>query len=258
MKLSEVIEVLEQAAPLALQERWDNSGLQVGDPESEIRRALLCTDVTEATLQEALEKGCQMVISHHPLLFHGLKRLSTATYTERCVRFAVKNDLSIYSGHTSFDNWQHGVNERFARHIGLENLHILVPQPGQSDAGLGMIGEFPTPLTELEFLQALKDRFMLQDIRHTELTGKQIRTVALCGGAGSEFVEEAIKQGADAYVSADFRHHEFYSAEGRLLIADIGHFESEQYTKEIFAELLQGKLETSMAEKDVSPIHHFG
>lgn len=260
MKLAEIISLLEQSAPLDYQESWDNAGLQVGQPDSEVSDILLCIDVTEQVLDEALESGCQLVVSHHPLIFHGLKTLRGGSSVERCVMKAIKHDIAVYSAHTNMDNWlQGGVNARIARKIGLEHCEPLVPAPGHMQAGSGMIGELPHPEDETSFLLRVKDIFRVPCLKMTRLLGKPVRKVALCGGAGSFLLPQAIDKGADVFVSADFKYHEFFQAESRIVIADIGHYESEQYTKEIFFELISKKIPTfaiHFSKADGSPVNY--
>ena len=251
---------MEQAAPLAFQEAWDNAGLQVGRADAEVSAALLCVDVTEAVLDEAIATGCGLVVSHHPLLFHGLKTLQGKSAVERCVIKAIRHDIAVYRAHTNMDNWlQGGVNARMAQKIGLQGCKPLMPSAMHPEAGAGMVGELPGPEDERAFLERVKDIFRVPCLRTTGLLGKPVHKVALCGGAGSFLLEEALAQEADVFLSADFRYHDFFRAEGRMVIADMGHYESEQYTKEIFFELISKKFPTfalRFSTADGSPIHY--
>ena len=259
MTANEVINIIESVAPLTQQEGWDNSGLQIGQRETTVSQVLLCTDVTDQIIDEAISTGCQMVISHHPLLFHGLKTIEGTTRTERCVIRAIQSGLVIYSSHTAMDSYLHGVSGHIADKLGISNYHILSPEG--ADAGLGVIGTLPQPVTLQALLQKVKTTFRCPVIRYTERTNEQeepyINTIAVCGGAGAEFTEEAIRQGADAYISADFKYHEFQLSDGRICLLDIGHFESEQFTKEIFRDLLQHKVKCLLAHTDQSPVKIF-
>ena len=257
MTAREVINIIESVAPLTQQEGWDNSGLQVGSRETQVAQVLLCTDITDAVVQEAIDKQCQMIISHHPLLFHGLKTIEGLTPQERCVIKALRYGLVLYSSHTAMDCYLHGVSGRMAEKLGINKYHILAEV--SQDTGLGVIGRLPMPLSFKEFLKKVKDTFCVPAVRYVAKSSAEnkITTVAMCGGAGSEFMDEAIKQGADAYISADFKYHEFQKADGRINVLDIGHFESEQYTKEIFAELLCGKVDCVFADSDKSPIKFY-
>ena len=194
-----------------------------------------------------------MIISHHPLLFHGLKRIEGVSRQERCVISAIQRGLVIYSSHTAMDMYLHGVSGRMAEKLGIVEYKILSPEG--ADAGLGVIGRLRKPMTLEEFIRLLQTTFRSDCIRYTEKQSANnvIETVAVCGGAGSEFMEDAISQNADAYVSADMKYHEMQAADGRINVLDIGHFESEQYTKEVFGDLLKGyDVECVLAENDKS------
>lgn len=259
MRLSDLIEHIESSVPLSFQENWDNAGLQVGCPEQEVTDVLLCIDVTKAVLDEAKTKKCQLIVSHHPLLFHGLKTLRGATDVEKIVMEAIRSNVAVYSAHTNMDNWQQGVNARIAAKLGLQQTAFLKPFDSDENIGSGMIGMLPNPEDEVLFLQRIKDIFHVPMLRYTQLLNKPVRKVALCGGAGSFLLAEAIGQQADVYLSADFKYHEFFQAEQKIVIADIGHYESEQYTKEIFFELISKKIPTfaiHFSETDSSPINY--
>ena len=344
--VKDIMSAIEEYAPVAYQESYDNSGLQVGDTSGEVKSVLLTLDVTEEVLEEALQKEANMIVAHHPLLFSGLKRISGRTYIERIVQKAIKNDISIYAAHTNLDNVRNGVNAKFAEKLGLINTSILAPMastieklytyvpfahvdavrdalfaagagqigrysecsfntPGtgtfrasaganptigvaggareqveevrlevliekqnegrvlkalfashpyeevayeiislqniNQDLGAGMVGYLPKPMPENEFLKYLKAQMKTDCIRHTPLSGKNIEKVAICGGSGSFLLKNAMAAGADVFITGDFKYHQFFDAENRIIIADIGHYESEQYTVEIFRELLNEK-----------------
>lgn len=258
MNVREITKKIESVAPLSLQEHWDNSGLQIGDFEQEVRSVLLCIDITEDILFEAYKKQCQLVISHHPLLFHGLKTIQGCTPQERCAIFAIKHDISIYSSHIPMDVYLHGVSGHIADKIGMLDYTILsLTQP---PAGLGVIGNLPAPMHFTDFLQQIADIFHVSAIRYTPPQKEPIQRIAICGGAGSEFMQQAIEQHADVYLSADFRYHEFCDSLSRIAIVDIGHFESEQFTKEIFYSILEpyrNQINLFMAENDICPIRTY-
>ena len=344
-KISDIISAIEAYAPLHLQEGYDNCGLQVGDGNAEATGVLLCVDVTEAVVDEAIALGVNMVVSHHPLIFRGLKKLVGRSDIESIVIKAIKNDIAIYSAHTNMDNTRGGVSARMAQKLGLKNVRVLVPQVGRqvkvvvyvptsyadavADAmhacGAGNIGDYEhcsyriagegryrakagahpfvgtpgemhsEPETRIEVIAdaAVKDRVvqaMLQahpyeepaydvlqlqnespyegagvvgDIEPTSATdffaklknvfgvdavrfcgdaSKTIRRVALCGGSGAEFIGAAVHSGADIYVTGDVKYHDFTGNASRILIADIGHYESEQFTKDIFYEIIREKM----------------
>ncbi|MDR2684607.1 MAG: Nif3-like dinuclear metal center hexameric protein [Prevotellaceae bacterium] len=342
MKLLEITAILEKFAPLALQENFDNSGLLIGDENAEICGALLCIDITEEVIDEAISLGFNLVIAHHPLIFKGLKKINGKNYIERCVQKAIKNDIALYAAHTNFDSVQYGVSCKMAEKIGLENLKVLSPckdvlvkivtflpvkfienvrtaafeagsghignyescsfsaqgegtfraldgakpflgkvgemhtetenrlefivpayladnvmlaikdaHPYEEPAidifplknawesvGLGVVGMLKNPMSETEFLTYIKQTFGVGVIRHSKFLNKPIVRAALCGGSGAEFINNAKRCRADIYVTADVSYHKFFEAENSLVIADIGHFESEQFTKEIFYEIL--------------------
>ncbi|MBL7811613.1 MAG: Nif3-like dinuclear metal center hexameric protein [Bacteroidetes bacterium] len=349
LKLAEIAAALEQVAPPALQESYDNSGLLVGEYNREVSRALLSLDCTEEVVEEAVRLQCDLIIAHHPIVFKGLKRLNGKNYVERTVMSAIRNNIALYACHTNLDNvLRQGVSTHIAEKLGLQNLQILDPKPEQLcklvvftpnshaaqvrqslyDAGAGEIGKYdacsfnlagegtfrageganpfvgekgvlhteaeirtevvlpviklnqavramkavhpyeevawdaypllntwdevgsgivgllPEPLSPEVFLAWLKDRMELQVIRYTRSNLSQIQKVAVCGGAGSFLTGKALAAGADAYVTADVKYHEFFDAEGRLLLCDIGHYESEKYTTEIFARVLSQKFPT--------------
>jgi dinuclear metal center YbgI/SA1388 family protein len=344
--VKDVISAIEDFAPASYQESYDNSGLQVGNPDDTVKSVLLALDVTEAVLDEALALGANMIVAHHPLLFSGLKRISGRTYVERIVQKAIKNDINIYAAHTNLDNVRNGVNAKIAEKLGLLNTSILAPLAGtllklftyvplahldivrealfaagagqiakysecsfntpgtgtfraagdanptigiaggareqveeiklevllekhtesrvlkalfashpyeevayelvtiqnsNQDLGAGMVGYLAEPMDEKSFLASLKQQMKTDCIRHTALFGKNIEKVAICGGSGSFLLKDAIGAGADIFITGDFKYHQFFDAENRIIIADIGHYESEQYTVEIFGEILNKK-----------------
>ena len=364
MKLSHLTSYLESLAPLAYQEDYDNSGLIVGNPDAEVLQALLSLDCTEAIVDEAIAKGCQVIISHHPIVFRGLKKFTGKTYVERVVAKAIKNDIAIYAIHTNLDNVAEGVNAKICEILELTNLRILAPkngllkklvtyvpqdkaeqvrnalfhagagnignysecsfngdgtgtfkgaentnpyvgEPGKrhyesevrietvypaaieskllmalflahpyeevaydlynltnqhQQVGSGMIGELEEELSEEEFLFVIRQNMAARVIRHTALTGKKVKRVAVCGGAGGFLLKNAIAAGADIFVTADFKYHEFFDAEGRILIADIGHFESEQFTSQLLYEIIKKKFPNfavRLTEINTNPVKYF-
>lgn len=250
---------LERFAPLPLQDGFDNAGLQIGLTEVEATGALLCLDVTEAVVDEAIALGFNLIVSHHPLLFHGLKHISGTTYIERCALKAIKNDIVIYSAHTNLDNAPGGVNDKIAEKIGLHDVKILQPKELESTAGSGVIGMLDEPETELEFLKRIKKTFEVECLRHNKLTGRLIQKVALCGGAGSFLLPNAQRQGADVFITGEIKYHEFFDYDKGMLVAEIGHYESEQYTKELLATIISEKfpsLEIEVTKINTNPIKY--
>ena len=239
MKAKQVFDALEQYAPLPLQDSYDNAGLQIGlTAEQEVAGALLCLDVTEAVIDEAERMGCNLIVAHHPLLFRGLKSITGQSYVERCVIKAIQKGIGIYAAHTNLDNAEGGVNYRIAATLGLTCLSFLDAKPGAVAAGAGVIGELPVAEDELEFLERVKALFGIRCMRHNQLRGRKIRRVALCGGAGGFLLSDAIAQGADAFLTGEMRYHDYFGHEDELLIAEMGHYESEQYTIDLLAEVL--------------------
>lgn len=363
MKIIELIRFLESEAPSALQESYDNSGLIYGNPEAEISSVLVSLDCTEEVVEEAIRKKCGMIISHHPIVFKGLKRFTGANYVERTLLKAIQNNIALYSIHTNLDNVQHGVNARICEKLGLTNTRILSPKDGvlrklgvyvpkdhaeslrtslfTSGAGTignysecsfnmegqgtylgneesnpvfgqkgirhmevetrieviypywiessvlramrsvhpyeeiaydvitmnnslqtigsGMIGEMGEDVDEMAFLHRLKSTMKTGAIRYTHLLGKRPRKVAVCGGSGSFLLSSAIRAGADVFVTADFKYHEFFDAEGKIVIADIGHFESEQFTVDLLVDWITKKFPTfavHFTDTNTNPINY--
>ena len=246
MKIRRITEYLESVAPLSLQEEYDNSGLLIGNEENEVAGVLLCLDCTEAVLEEAIKRNCNLIIAHHPIIFGGLKKIAGRNYVERVVEKAIRNTISIYAIHTNLDNVPNGVNKKICEKLGLEKCKILSPHPrplssGRGESGAGMIGTLKTPMTETAFLNKVKKTMKAGSLRHTALLNKKVSKVAVCGGSGSFLLPEAIRQKADVFVTADFKYHQFFDADNKVVIADIGHYESEQFTKELLRDLLMEK-----------------
>ena len=240
MKVSDVCAALERSAPLFLQDDFDNSGLQAGFPGAEVHKVLTCLDVTEDIVDEAVCCGCDMIVSHHPLLFHPLRQVSDATYQQRCVVKALSRGIAIYSSHTSLDNARGGVNFRLAALLGLEELSWLQPKDGV-DGGSGVIGTLAAPVPDYEFLASLKERFGVECLRHTAPSGRSVRKVALCGGAGAFLMRDALRMGADAFVTGEFHYHDYFESDG-MLLAELGHYQSEVCTVDLLSDILISEL----------------
>ncbi len=363
IKIKDITRYLESIAPLDLQESYDNAGLLVGSPDTAVYNVLITLDVTEAVVQEAIDKGCNLIIAHHPIVFKGLKKLNGRNYVERVIIQAIKNDIALYAIHTNLDNVHTGVNKMIADKIGLNNTAILAPKrttlmklvtfvptdktdavldalnqagAGQigdykncsfrtagigtfepekeanptigevgkrvevaedrievilpahkqyhvlnalaqahpyeevayyltklentdQETGAGMIGLLEEEMDGLEFLKQLKVRMGLNIIKHTAVFQRKVKKIAVCGGAGSFLLPEAIRQGADVFISSDFKYHEFFDAEGQIIIADIGHYESEVFTKNLIYSLLNKKftnIALTLSEKVTNPISY--
>ncbi|SHK86311.1 dinuclear metal center protein, YbgI/SA1388 family [Chitinophaga jiangningensis] len=345
MKIKEIIQAIESFAPLQYQESYDNAGLLFGDASREVTNVLLTLDATEEVIDEAIARGCNLVVAHHPIVFGGLKKITGSNYVERVAIKAIRHEVAVYAAHTNLDNVRNGVCAEMAARLGLDHCRVLQPKKGllkklytfvpEADAekvrvalfeagaghigqysecsyngagegtfkagagtdpyvgkvgerhfeketklevifplylegrvisallsshpyeevaydivnldntynevGSGLVGELPADMDELEFLRLVKERFGAGCVKYTNLRGKKVRKVALCGGAGSFLLKRAIGAGADVYISSDFKYHEFFDADNQIVIADIGHFESEQFTVELFYHILTEK-----------------
>lgn len=263
MKIKDVIRTLEDFAPLPLQEDYDNAGLQTGLTEAEVSGVLLCLDVTEDIIEEAVAKGCNTVVSHHPLIFRRLSHVSDGNMVERCVRNAIRHDVNIISMHTNLDSARGGVNFMIARHMGLkpETLEIIDQRTVDGvDGGNAVIGELPEPLTTEQYVELLKREFHAQCVMTNEPLKRSIKRVAICGGAGSFMLGKAIEHGADAFLTGEMHYHEYFDHGQQVLISVIGHYENEQYTKELLQEILKEKypdLKTVVTEQDTNPIKYW-
>lgn len=355
MKIKEIISYIESFAPLAFQEEYDNAGLIIGDEKANVNSALLCFDVTLDVLEEAIKKKCNLIISHHPIIFIGIKKITGNNYIDQIIVKAIKNDIAIYAVHTNLDNIKSGINNMFCQKLGLTNCRILKPKrnllqklvtfcpdiklpngryaPGairnalfaagagfignydkcshniegrgtfrglegtdpfigkqgrtqvqkevrietifpkylqskvisalleahpyeevaydiypldnpHNEVGAGMIGELEKEVKDIKFLQLVKKTLNCENIRHSNLLNKNIKKVAVCGGAGSYLLNDAISNKADIFISADFKYHEFFRADNKIIIADIGHYESEQFSIEILHDILTKKYTT--------------
>lgn len=257
MTTHQLCDILNQFAPLSLQDSWDNSGLQIDNNNAAVTGVLICFDITEASLHEAIAKNCNVIIAHHPLIFNGIKQIGQQSYVERCIRLAILHNIAIYANHTPLDKIQGGCSWVLANKLGLENVTYL---PTNQEMMYGVMGTLPTAVEEMDFVALLKEKLHATCIRCSAVLGKPIRQVALCGGSGAFLIEQAIQAGADAYVCGDIKHHDFYLADQKILLADIGHFESEIATKEIFFSILSKKIPTfalHLSENDKSPIYCF-
>ena len=239
MKIKEVIAALERFAPLPLQEGFDNAGLQLGLTEAwDVSGALLCLDVTEAVLDEAINRGCNLIVSHHPLIFHKLSRISGDNYVQRIVIRAIEHHVAIVSMHTNMDNARGGVNFKIAEKLGLADVDFFV-RKDEVDAGSGVIGTLPQPLAAAQFIDILKERFGVACVQANQLLERPVSRVAICGGAGAFLLEDAVRAGADAFVTGEMHYHEFFDHEQQIQICVIGHYQSEQFTSEIFREIIE-------------------
>jgi dinuclear metal center YbgI/SA1388 family protein len=258
VKIKQVLSALERFAPLPLQESWDNAGLQLGLTEAEVSGALLCLDVNEQIVDEAISKGCNLIVSHHPLLFHGLKKITGADYVQRCVIKAIKHDIVIVSMHTNMDNALDGVNWKIAERLGLTECRFFVPKTVDGiEAGSGVVGLFREPVQARDFIALVKERFQVDCALCNELLQRPISKVAICGGAGDFLLPDAVGEGADAFITGEMHYHQYFGHEQQIQICVIGHYQSEQYTSEIFRDIIQKDcpgVRTVLAETNTNPI----
>ena len=241
MKVREVTAVIEEFAPLSLQESYDNSGLIVGRPDDEVHKALLAVDVTEEVLAEAVAEGCDMIITHHPIVFYPMKRFNSASVTERCVEEAIRRGIVLYAAHTNLDSAPQGMSWRVAEMLGLENLEVL-QSTNDAGAGFGVVGELPNAMPSEEFMRSVMERFGVKALRHSDIVKPEVSRVAVCTGAGASLIDVARESGADLYLTADLKYNDFMRHENRIILADMGHFESEYCAIQILFDILSKKL----------------
>ena len=250
MKIKEVLRALEQFAPLPLQEGFDNAGLQVGLTEAEVSGALLCLDVTEKIVDEAVAKGCNLIVAHHPLIFRKLAQVSDVNAVQRTVMKAIKNDITIAALHTNIDNARGGVNFKIAEKMGLLNADFFgarkrveaFNEKGESvsvEGASGVMGVFEQPLAADDFVILLKKTFDVECVMCNQLLRRPISKVAICGGSGAFLLPDAIAAGADAFVTGEMHYHDYFDQEQEIQIAVIGHYQSEQFTNEIFKTIIE-------------------
>lgn len=238
MKAKEILRVIEDFAPPHIQEPWDNSGLCVGSSDGEVKGVLIGFDCTPGLIDEAVEKGTDMVITHHPLIFKGIKRITDDNPVGEALIKAIKNDIIVYSAHTNADKVISGVSGAMASRLGLENLSIL--DKDENDAGLGVIGDLPVPLSFESMLKKVKQDFGIKLIRHSAPITGLVSRVAVCGGSGSSLIDKSFEAGADLYITGDLSYHDFFVKKD-FSVMDIGHFESEIDIAFIFFTMLKKK-----------------
>ena len=260
MDIQQVLAALETFAPLPLQEGFDNAGLQIGlTGEQDVTGALLCLDVTLDVVDEAIRNGFNLIVSHHPLLFHGLKRISNdGSSIERIVIKAIQNNVAIVSMHTNLDNAVGGVNYKMAQKLGLTDVSFLQPFTRAGlEGGSGVVGLLPEAMTDSEFVDSVKTVFNAPAAMCSQSCGRSVRKVALCGGAGSFLLGEAKAKGADVFITGEMHYHEYFEALGDIQIVVLGHYETEQYTSELLQEILAKScpgLKTKIAQS-TNPIY---
>ncbi len=268
VKIKEVIDALERFAPLPLQESYDNAGLQVGLTEAEVSGALLCLDVTEKVVDEAISRGCNLIVAHHPLIFRKLAQVTDVNYVQRTVIQAIKNDIVIAAMHTNLDSAVGGVNYKIAEKLGLGNVRffgrnkqVVSPLTGETvTGGDGVIGEFGEPLAADDLILLLKKQFDVECVQANELLRREIRTVALCGGSGSFLLQDAVEAGADAFITGEMSYHEYFGHEQEIQLCVIGHYQSEQYTTEVLRDVIEREcpgVKCFLSEINTNPVVYF-
>ena len=258
-RVEDIARAIEQVAPLRWQETYDNAGIQVGDPEAAVTGVLLCTDVTRAVVDEAIASGYNMVVSHHPLIFHGLKKLAGRDEVERLVTHAIKHDIAIYCAHTNMDNAPAGVSYHMAEKLGLTDVEVLEAHDDNGvTTGSGVIG-YILPKPMMDFLKEVKEAFGVRAVRYSGDTSGDVCRVALCGGAGAFLIDRARQAGADIYITGDVKYHDFFKADEGIVIADIGHYESEHFTVELVADIIAHQCPTvkvTLAREERNPVKY--
>ena len=260
MKVGDITAALEVFAPLRIQESWDNSGLIIGSPEDEVHGVMVGFDCTPELVKEAVEKGCDMVVTHHPLIFKGIKRIDSKDPVGAAIMQAVRSGVAVYAAHTTADKVIAGVSGAMARRLSLKNVGIMVPEE-DGTVGLGCIGEFEKPMTGKEALAYVKERFNLGVIRSSKPLETPITKVALLGGSGGSEIQLAMAKGAQLYITADISYHNFFTPEG-FMVMDVGHFESEVEIVDILLAQIRKNFPNfasyKMSALDRSnPVHYF-
>ena len=258
MKVKDIISVIEEFAPLSVQESWDNSGLCVGSPDDDVTSVLLGLDCTPALVDEAVAFGADMIVTHHPLIFKGVRKISPEDQTGEAIIKAIRAGISIYAAHTSADKVLAGVSGAMAERLGLKNVRIL-DEDGDG-TGLGTVGEFEVPMTSEEAVAFVKERFGLKVLKASKPVDGKIERVAMCGGSGGSLIGEAMKSGAQLYISGDISYHNFFTGP-HFMIMDIGHYESEIEIVDILFSLLRKKFPTFAVRitqnVNSNPIYYF-
>ncbi|MBN09511.1 MAG: Nif3-like dinuclear metal center hexameric protein [Flavobacteriaceae bacterium] len=260
MKIKDVIEVIEEWAPISYAEDFDNVGLLIGNPSTSFSKALITLDTIERVVDEAILKECNLIISFHPIIFSPLKKLTYENYVERTVIKAIENKISVYAIHTSLDNHKNGVNYKICEKLEIKNSEILIPKEENKSIGMGRIGNLTKSMTESKFLDFVKTKMKTKIIRHSKLLKKRIHKVAVLGGSGSFAVQNAIQKKADVFITSDLKYHNFYEANNKLLLLDIGHYESEQFTKNLIHDYLTKKFPNFgfiLASTKTNPVNYF-
>ena len=252
MKAIEIVAPIEEMAPLAGQEKWDNCGFVIGDPNIEVSHVLVALDCTEDVMDEAIECGADMIIAHHPLIFGGVKKISPDNWLGRIIYKAIQNNVVVYAAHTNMDKAAGGVSAVMAEKLALQDTEPLTPD------NFGMVGTLPYPMGKEEFVGKIKDAFGIEVVRSSKLPEEKISRVAVCGGSGRSFIGDAMEKGAQVYVTGDITYHEFYTENG-FAVMDIGHYSSEYGIVGVFANILSKNFPNfavSISKRNNNPIYY--
>ena len=258
MKVKEVAQILEENIPLSWQESYDNAGLVVGDPEAEVTGIVVALDATEEVVDEAICKGASMVVTHHPIIFSPLKRLVCANRQQRAIAKAIAAGVALYAAHTNLDSApERGLSHHLATLLGLEEERVLAPAK-EEGVGIGVVARFAEPAEPAAALQLIADKLGASVLRHSPIRIEKVERVAICTGSGGSLIGEAEAAGADLYLSADFKYHDFVDAD-RMILVDVGHFETEIFASDILFEILSKKISTFAPHKSTcseNPVHY--
>jgi dinuclear metal center YbgI/SA1388 family protein len=243
IKIKDIISCIEEVAPLSFQEDYDNSGLIVGDREKECKGVYVCLDVFSSSVKEAINKGCNLIISHHPFIFHSIKKLNNDDEITKILTLAIKNDISIYASHTAIDSSIIGVNDILAKELGLKNIERLVDSQNtdKNYLGIGAIGYLSKAVPLNKYLLFVKQKLNIPSLRYVGKDDYMVSKIAICGGSGISLVDDAIEKHCDLLLTGDIKYHDFLTFENQISIADIGHFESEQFIKQRIIEIISKK-----------------
>lgn len=259
MKVSELISHLEERVPLAQQEDFDNCGVQCGDVSIEFTNVLVAIDITEAVVNEAIEKGCNLIVTHHPALFRAIKQITPEYYINRALINAIKHDIVIYAAHTSLDNDDEGINMYWASKMGLSGIRILDSMESNPNIGMGVIGDLAEPVTIDELIKKMKSFQPITHVAHSTPVTNKIKRIAYCGGSGAFLVSKAAKEGADIFITGEAKYNDYYDAEDQITLMTIGHFESELLSKDILKEIMsekKGNFAIYNSESCINPVHY--
>jgi dinuclear metal center YbgI/SA1388 family protein len=264
MKVSEIAEILNNWMPTSIAEDFDNVGLIVGDPKSLVNKILITLDTTIDVVDEAIKKDCNLIISYHPIIFNGLKRITPDSgYVQKSIIKAVKNNISIYAIHTSLDNHPEGISYFLSKKIGLTYLSTLIPKETELknlNTGMGVIGQLDKSLDEDVFFDLLKERLNLKYIRHTKKLNRKISKVSIVVGSGSFAIKNSLDSNIDAFITSDLKYHNFFEADNKAILVDIGHYESENHIKFVIKEFLNKKLPNFtllLSKENVNPVKYY-